>query len=396
MENQQADKAIYEAIIRIRKINKKIPYEESIWKEASKTSGLAIYHLCETLLSLVDAGSIRVDKTLKGKDSYFISNIDDSETMTELESQCDIYDDMSELVNMDFPTPRAEFHPEKEASSIEKTDFLVFLDLIGKLTEDLRGLQFKIDESTKKNEKLLSENYELKLENAILHTKLEESRKAENVTSVVDFSPNNATSLCGIQNTSKNTIKTQRFSPIVIEDIQGNQIVQDYNRENSKESRKKAKKQDHYNKHLKRCVRDQNNGTLNEKSKCSPAKGKVKEIENRKKEKNKEFENHKERKSTTTTTVIIGDSMVKNVQSWRMRRLLSHGDKIFVKSFSGATTDDMSFYAVPSSRTKPDKMIIDTGVNDLINENNNKKVAQNITALAESIKTEESQVSIQA
>ena len=306
-------------------------------KEASKTSGLAIDHLRETLLSLVDAGIIRVDKTLKGKDSYLISNIDDSETMTELESQCDIYDDMSELVNMDFPTPRAEFHPEKEASSIEKTDFLVFLDLIGKLTEDLRGLQFKIDESTKKNEKLLSENYELKLENAILYSKLEESRKAENVTSIVDFSPNNATSLCGIQNTSKNTIQTQRLSPIVIEDIQDNQIVQDYNRENSKESRKKAKKQDHYNKHLKRCVRDQNNGTLNEKSKCSPAKGKVKEIENRKKKKHKEFENHKERKATTTT-VIIGDSIVKNVQSWRMRRSLSPGDKIFIKSFSGATT----------------------------------------------------------
>ena len=58
--------------------------------------------------------------------------------------------------------------------------------------------------------------------------------------------------------------------------------------------------------------------------------------------------------------------------------------------------DDMSFYAIPSSRTKPDKTIIHTGVNDLINENNNKKVAQDIIALAESIKTEEIQVSILA
>ena len=124
----------------------------------------------------------------------------------------------------------------------------------------------------------------------------------------------------------------------------------------------------------------------------------MKEVENRKKETNKEFENHKERKATTTTTkttiVIIGDSMVRNVQSWRMRRSLSHGNKIFIKSFSGATTDDVSFYAIPQSRTKPDKMIIHTGVNDLINENNNKKVAQDIIALAESIKTEEIQVSI--
>ena len=183
-----------------------------ILKEALKMKGLAIDHLHDTLLSLVDAGIIRVDKTLKGKDSYFISNIDDSETMTELESQCDILDDMSELVNMDFPTLHAEIHPEKEARSLEKTYFFLFLDLIGKLAQDVRGLQFKIDESTKQNETLLSENYKLKLDNAILHSKLEESRKAENVTSVVDFSPNNVKSFCGIQNTSKNTIQTQMLS----------------------------------------------------------------------------------------------------------------------------------------------------------------------------------------
>ena len=151
MENQQTEKTLYEAIIRIRKINIKRPYEENILKEASKTSGLAIEHLRETQLSLIDA------KTLQGKDSYFIFNIDDTEDMTELESQSDTSDDMSELANIDFPTPRAEIHPEKEASSIEKTGFPVLIYIIGKLTEDVRGLQFKIDESTKKNEKLLSE-----------------------------------------------------------------------------------------------------------------------------------------------------------------------------------------------------------------------------------------------
>ena len=112
MEIQKPVKAIYEAIIKIRKINKKRPNEDTILKEASKTSGLAIDHFRETLLSLVHVGNIRVDTTLK--DSYFISNIDNFETLTELESQHDIFDDMSELVNMDFPTPRAECHPEKK------------------------------------------------------------------------------------------------------------------------------------------------------------------------------------------------------------------------------------------------------------------------------------------
>ena len=57
-----------------------------------------------------------------------------------LESQSDTSVYISELANIDFPTQRAELHPEKEASSIEKIDFLVFMDIIGKLTEDVRSL----------------------------------------------------------------------------------------------------------------------------------------------------------------------------------------------------------------------------------------------------------------
>ena len=101
--------------------------------------------------------------------------------------------------------------------------------------------------------------------------------------------------------------------------------------------------------------------TWNESSKYSHSMKKLETTETteiHKKERRKESENHVNRKAATT--VIIVDSMVKNVQSWRMRKSLSNTEKVYVKSFPGATTDDMSFYSVPTSRKRPNRIILHT------------------------------------
>ena len=90
------------------------------------------------------------------------------------------------------------------------------------------------------------------------------------------------------------------------------------------------------------------------------------------------------------STVIIGDSMVKNLDGRRMRT--KYGEKVFVKSFSGATTDDMSFHAVPSKKTQPDRVVLHTGANDFREEKEDAKIAQNIYALARMLKTEDNTV----
>ena len=90
------------------------------------------------------------------------------------------------------------------------------------------------------------------------------------------------------------------------------------------------------------------------------------------------------------STVIIGDSMVKNLDGRRMRT--KYGEKVFVKSFSGATTDDMSFHAVPSMKKQPDRVVLHTGANDFREEKEDAKIAQNIYALARTLKTEDNTV----
>ena len=227
------------------------------------------------------------------------------------------------------------------------------------------------------------------MENTRLHSKLKDFQKGENAITEIHYSTNK--SFCVMPKTSNNSIQTKEKCPIVIEDIRDNEIVRSHNGENSKKSSKRIQ-QDDGDKQLSRFTRDQKKGALSENSQYSRHMNKLESTEIRKKGRHKESENHINRKAATT--VIIGDSMVKNVQSWRMRRSLSNEEKVYVKSFPGATTDDMSFYSVPTSRKKPNRIILHTGVNDLNNQNDNGKIAEDSLTLAESINSDESQIFI--
>ena len=61
-------------------------------------------------------------------------------------------------------------------------------------------------------------------------------------------------------------------------------------------------------------------------------------------------------------TVILGDSMVKDIKGWKMSRSTR---KVVVKHFSGAKTKDMKSYVIPTVEQKPDNIILHTGTNDL-------------------------------
>ena len=67
--------------------------------------------------------------------------------------------------------------------------------------------------------------------------------------------------------------------------------------------------------------------------------------------------------------------MIKYVKCWE----LSTGQQnVSVKSFSGATVDDMSDFLKPTLRKHPDKLIIHVGTND-IRKSDPKIVADKVT-----------------
>ena len=60
-------------------------------------------------------------------------------------------------------------------------------------------------------------------------------------------------------------------------------------------------------------------------------------------------------------TVVAGDSIIQNIRGWS----LSKANKVVVKSFPGATTEDMEDFIKPILRKEPDNIIIHVGTNDV-------------------------------
>ena len=85
------------------------------------------------------------------------------------------------------------------------------------------------------------------------------------------------------------------------------------------------------------------------------------------------------------TTVLVGDSMVKQIQGRRLGREVGH--RVVVKSFPGATTNDMKHYLMPTVDKKPQQIILHVGTNDL-REHSPTVVAENIVDLAKKIEME--------
>ena len=63
------------------------------------------------------------------------------------------------------------------------------------------------------------------------------------------------------------------------------------------------------------------------------------------------------------TTVLVGDSIIKQRQGWKLGKKVGH--RIVVKSFSGATTSDMKHYLKPTLAKNPLQILLHVGTNDL-------------------------------
>ena len=100
-------------------------------------------------------------------------------------------------------------------------------------------------------------------------------------------------------------------------------------------------------------------------------------------------------KTKKKTVVIVGDSIVRNVHSRSLNQSLKEYFSV-VKSFPGATTQDMKGYIKPTISRKPDMVILHTGTNDLKSNQNPSDIANEIVNLAKNIKNSGTEVSISA
>ena len=81
--------------------------------------------------------------------------------------------------------------------------------------------------------------------------------------------------------------------------------------------------------------------------------------------------------------VIIGDSMLKQIKRQDINYHL-HDTIAHVKTFPGATSEDMKSYIEPTLKSKPDEIILHCGTNDLRNEEP-QEFAEKIADIAQGI-----------
>ena len=92
-------------------------------------------------------------------------------------------------------------------------------------------------------------------------------------------------------------------------------------------------------------------------------------------------ENSGNNKKNKNVTCIIGDSILKDVKGWELTKSMKH-EYVTVKSFSGAKTECMKHYIIPTLDKKPDKIILHVGTNDLRDNVPADEVADRVMALA--------------
>ena len=95
-------------------------------------------------------------------------------------------------------------------------------------------------------------------------------------------------------------------------------------------------------------------------------------------------------------TEIIGDSIIKDIRGYKMNEACENQEKIFVKSFSGATTDCMNSHACPTIKRNPKRVILHCGTNDLRSQASAENIAEEIIELAKAMKTEGNTVFVSA
>ena len=88
-------------------------------------------------------------------------------------------------------------------------------------------------------------------------------------------------------------------------------------------------------------------------------------------------------------TVMLSDSMVKDIKGWKIS---SRTRKVAVKHFSGEKTKDMKSHVIPTVKQNPDNIILHAGANYLKTINLPKEITMGMLNLAMTSKTDTNSV----
>ena len=87
-------------------------------------------------------------------------------------------------------------------------------------------------------------------------------------------------------------------------------------------------------------------------------------------------------KKKSRSITILGDSILKDINLYKIRNVLTSNERVYVKSFPGATIRDMHEYAMLSMRYNPNLIALHVGTNDLCSTKSPNDIAHEIIELS--------------
>ena len=101
----------------------------------------------------------------------------------------------------------------------------------------------------------------------------------------------------------------------------------------------------------------------------------------------------KAKKPNERTIAIIGDSLIKDVDPFEIRKKLNNkNNKVYRHNFNGAKINAMKYHSIPVMEFNPDLAILHVGTNSLRSMDTEEKIAEDILSLANSIKKDTNEI----
>ena len=363
----------------IRTTKKKKPDKKLITSEAMKKG------LTEELLSSLLDDLVSERKLYIENGSYFVSKTDEvdineekadkngegfsqkttGKESNETDEQIDkenntesVFAEESSNPKFTAPTQHSECFTMKHSAVNSTLPDLRIFESASRLAASVADLNHLIERERAINRKITEENFTLRHQ-------LDESNKSKEQL---------------LDNNNNGKVEETNKTPIVYESIE----VETANRRKKKKSKKRNNKRasTNVNSSDDKCHAESQTSAIPEEIISVTVKDNGEQ---------------QDKQQARRNTVILGDSLVKNVEGWRMTKSCEKNEKIHVKGFSGATVNDMKHYCKPTVESSPDAVILHIGTNNLRNKNQSEvTLAQEIISLAASIEKEQIDVTISA
>ena len=102
------------------------------------------------------------------------------------------------------------------------------------------------------------------------------------------------------------------------------------------------------------------------------------------------------KKKSKNTIAVLGDSIIKEIKGYQLKRSLGNKNNVIVRSFTGASVQNMTNYAVPTLEENPKKVILHIGTNNLSSKDDSSKIADDIIHQAKEINKVVEEVAVSA